>query len=85
MASLRRNTTILALSSSLFCSMPLEVQADPGLVATAKETPKAQRCADSQGKQTAQRDDDEPGQEEDKYEAWSERGALDSGLERRSV
>ncbi len=66
MASLRYNTTILALASSLLCSIPLEVQAAPELVVTAKETPKAQRSAYSRGKQAAQRNDAEGA-----VEAWA--------------
>lgn len=66
MASLRCNATILALTSSLLCSMPLEVQAAPELVVTAKETPKAQRAAYARGKQAAQRNDAEGA-----VEAWA--------------
>jgi len=66
MASLRCNTTIVALTSSLLCAMPLEVQAAPDLAVTAKETPKAQRSAYARGKQAAQRDDAEGA-----IEAWA--------------
>lgn len=67
MASFRCNATILALTSSLLCSMPLEVQAAPELVVTARETPKTQRAAYARGKQAAQRNDAEGA-----VEAWAD-------------
>ncbi|MGH1346453.1 MAG: hypothetical protein ACRBN8_33110 [Nannocystales bacterium] len=65
MASLRCNTTILALTSSLLCSLPLDVRAAPEQVVTAGDAPKGQRTAYIRGKQAAQRDDAEGA-----VEAW---------------
>lgn len=71
MASLRHKAILVALSSSLLCIVPFEVQAAPDLVVSAKDTPPAQRTAYARGRQAAQRDDAEGA-----IEAWA--GVLDA-------
>ncbi|MBV1857950.1 MAG: hypothetical protein KUG77_06020 [Nannocystaceae bacterium] len=66
MVSQRCIAITIALTSSLLCSMPLEVLAAPDLLVTAKDTPKSQRSAYAQGKQAAQRDDGQGA-----LEAWA--------------
>jgi len=66
MRSLRRNITIVGLVGSMFCAIPLRVQAAPELAVTTKDIPKAARADVDSGRKASL-----AGDAEGAVEAWS--------------